>query len=157
MTPLHFSGSGTHKVSIAREALAVMVQYRQKHWYNAEAGGQLFGHVENDTFLITEATTPRTRDIRSRFGFRPNRCAEQADIEQRAERGLRYLGDWHTHPEKHAQASGTDIETITDIVGKSLHIGDGLIMVIVGTAALPESLWASFHRRHGGWERLSPT
>lgn len=121
-----------------------------------EAGGQLFGRINDDGWTIEQATGPRRGDFRSRFSFRPNRRAEQREIEERFASDLHYMGDWHTHPEKVPEPSPTDIESMQEMVVASRHELFGFIMMIVGTQAGPAGLWISMHYVRGGWKRYSP-
>ncbi|MGZ8416477.1 MAG: Mov34/MPN/PAD-1 family protein [Methyloceanibacter sp.] len=101
------------------------------------------------------ATGPRLTDRRTRCSFRPNRPSERREIECFFDKGLHYLGDWHTHPQARPRPSGTDIESMSEMVRQSRYELEGFLMVIVGTSELPEGLWVSLHRAGGALERLS--
>lgn len=130
-------------------------RHRQTAWWKREAGGQLFARVNGDEWHIEEATGPRRSDVRSRFGFRPNRRAEQREILERFASGLHYVGDWHTHPEPVPTPSPTDISSMQEMVAASNHELTGFLMLIVGTAVGGIGLWTSIHHTNGRWEQLN--
>lgn len=148
---LYTSSGGGPRLLIRQAVLAHVGRYRQKSFWSREAGGQLFGRVEDDVWTVDQATGPRTTDFRSRFSFRANRYAEQREIEERFTTGLHYLGDWHTHPEHDPQPSATDIESMQEMVAASRHELPGFLMLIVGI----DGLWMSMHYRQGGWRRYT--
>src|ERR1041384_1637237 len=95
---------------------------RQKRYFSCEAGGQLFADLANPKlFRVVEATGPRRSDLRSIFGFRPDRKAEQLEISKRYELGLHFVGDWHTHPQRHPSPSSTDLNSMREMVQQSRY------------------------------------
>lgn len=141
-------------VSIRQPALQTFCAHRQKCFYHREAGGQLFGKSSRGHWVIEDATGPRKDDRRGRFSFMPNRALEQREIEAFHARGLEYLGDWHTHPEKEPTPSTKDMDTINSIVRESKHHLPGFLLCIIGRAAFSSGLWMSFHDTGGGMTRL---
>ncbi|AOO82278.1 Mov34/MPN/PAD-1 family protein [Bosea vaviloviae] len=142
-------------VSLSQSAIQTFHAHRQMHFWHREAGGQLFGISKPGHWVILDATGPRTEDRRSRFAFWPSRAAEQREIEAYHERGLEYLGDWHTHPENEPTPSSKDIDTIRDIVRESQHHLPGFLLCIIGRAELSAGMWLSFHDRGGATTRLT--
>ena len=59
--------------------------------------------------------------------------------------GLHYVGDWHTHPDPVPLPSMTDLHSISECLIRSRHELNAFVMVIVGTAPLPEALHVSVH------------
>ncbi|MDO9439333.1 MAG: Mov34/MPN/PAD-1 family protein [Beijerinckiaceae bacterium] len=147
--------SGALNVSLWPLAIRTFEAHRQIHFWNRETGGQLFGVSKPGHWIVMEATGPRTDDLRGRFSFWPSREAEQNEIEAYYARGLEYLGDWHTHPERRPIPSSKDIETIQDIVRKSQHHLPGFLLCIIGRAEFSAGLWMSFHGRAGATTRLT--
>jgi integrative and conjugative element protein (TIGR02256 family) len=89
-------------VKIASEALEVFAKYAQVNSTSPESGGILLGYVRGEHLEITEATEPSSDDERYRFFFLRRPKGHQDIAEQRwsESQGLvRYLGEWHTHPE----------------------------------------------------------
>lgn len=152
---LYTSSGGGPRLLIRQAVLAHIGRYRQKSFWSREAGGQLFGRIRDDVWTVEHVTGPRRSDFRSRFSFRPDRKAEQREIEELFTVGLHYTGDWHTHPEPSPEASATDIESMHDMVMASRHELPGFIMMIVGTAAGARGLWVSLHYPRSGWRRYS--
>jgi integrative and conjugative element protein (TIGR02256 family) len=118
-------------------------KHQQLRWWQREAGGQLFARLALPDIVVEEATGPRPSDWRTRCSYRPSRSAEQREITRRHGRGLLFIGDWHTHPEAAPMPSKRDIESMHELVEHSEHSLNGFILVIVGTASLPEALYVS--------------
>src|SRR5262245_52236407 len=106
-------------VLFAESAIKVFDRHRQRRFWSKEAGGQLFGSVDGAAWSVTEATGVRRNDIRTIFGFRPDRHAERAEIDEYYAKGLHYLGDWHTHPEHLPRPSPTDVDSMQEMVRAS--------------------------------------
>jgi integrative and conjugative element protein (TIGR02256 family) len=75
-----------------------------------ESGGQMFGVVENGNIIVTEVTGLRKKDVRTRTSLTIDIPSANAEIAEHFERGLHYLGDWHTHPQDVPEPSQTDRE-----------------------------------------------
>jgi integrative and conjugative element protein (TIGR02256 family) len=89
-------------LKISDGALEVFARYAQLHGSAPESGGVLLGYVRDEHIEILEATEPTSHDTRRRFFFlrRPNAHQEIAERRWKESDGLvRYLGEWHTHPE----------------------------------------------------------
>ena len=134
-------------VTLAPAVLAHFEYNRQIKRSDKEAGGQLFAHIEGDSWVVVLASGPRKSDWRHRFGFRPDRKRERAEIEEYFEAGLHYVGDWHTHPEPSPSPSSQDVESMNELVQKSQHELIGFLMVIVGQSDWPGGLYVSLHTR----------
>lgn len=131
-------------------------RHRQTHTSMSEAGGQMFALITNEGryWDVVHVSGPRPMDQRSRFGVCFNREVEQSEIDAAFEEGLHYVGDWHTHPEPAPNPSRRDFLSMQQIARDSQHQLPGFLMIIVGDAALPASLWVSFHSREGGHVKL---
>ncbi len=130
-------------------------RYRQRRWYQREAGGQLFARLSLSRVFVEEATGPRRTDRRTRTSYVPDRAAEQREIDSRHADGLHYVGDWHTHPEPVPGLSGLDIASISESVRRSTHALNGFLLLIVGQAEPPSGLLVSVHDRLGSFVTLS--
>jgi len=100
-TLLHFSDS----------SLEVFNQHVQVRDVDCEAGGLLLGSVHGTHMLIEQATVPTAWDKRFRHLFERMPFGHEAIALARwtASQGtVRYLGEWHTHPEDHPHPSGLD-------------------------------------------------
>ena len=131
-------------------------KWRQLHPGMHEAGGQLFGLVDAACITISMATGPRRSDRRGRFFFVANRFAERREINAMHKSGLHYLGDWHTHPQVFPAPSGTDLASMADLYVRSKHELHAFLMIIVGTACLPDGLHVSLHEGNA-WSKLDST
>src|SRR6476620_7661078 len=132
-----------------------LTKHRQLRFWQCEAGGQLFGHLEGTRIQIAEATGPRKMDQRTRRSYTPDRRAEQREIDERFERGLHFIGDWHSHPEEMPIPSERDIAGLDETVRKSSHSMNGLVLVIVGQAPAPVGFHVSVSQGTGSLHRLT--
>ena len=121
--------------------LATFEKCRQRTCVLRENGGQLFAKFLGDKIVIEIATITRGNTKRSRFGFWPDRLAERQDIQALFDKGLHYIGDWHTHPESTPAPSASDRIKMIDIFQRSNHELKNMLMVIVGLASFPEGLF----------------
>lgn len=122
-----------------------LLRHRQVKWLSREAGGQLFASISGSDVLIEEATGPRKTDRRGRWHYLPDRKLENAEIIERYERGLHFVGDWHTHPQDIPSPSTRDIDSIRDCVKRSEHSLNGFILIVVGRLNPPSGMYVSFH------------
>jgi len=148
-----YDGPDGLTMHIERPVLAHFYDHVQRRCWSREAGGQLFASIKDKRWIVAKATGPRPTDHRSRFTFRPDRDAEKDEILALFQKGLHYVGDWHTHPQDVPSPSHTDIRNITDTVRASEHSLSGFLMVIVGRLPAPDGLWLSFHNVRGGYAK----
>jgi integrative and conjugative element protein (TIGR02256 family) len=107
---------------------------RQHRWWRAEAGGQLFGSVDEAQIVIAAATGPYRGDERGRHFYRSNPAKAQAAIDRQRERGRRYLGEWHTHPEDNPQPSHDDVSSFRRLLQRSQLSVSSLVLLVQGRA-----------------------
>lgn len=136
-------GPNAKLLIISPAVLDVLFSQRQLKPCQSEAGGQLFGKFTNDVVIVTSATVPSSRDVRSRFRFQRARETEQFEIDQEFSKGFHYLGDWHTHPETKPKPSRTDIAGAQRLFRTSRHQLPHFLMVIVGTSEIPSDLYVA--------------
>ncbi|WP_055137110.1 Mov34/MPN/PAD-1 family protein [Pseudomonas corrugata] len=77
-----------------------------------EAGGILLGHVRGKHLEVLEASEPTPQDRRLRYFFERMIHGHKglADRRWQESNGLvRYVGEWHTHPQDVASPSETDL------------------------------------------------
>ena len=103
----------------------------------------MFGRVDGAVISVTEATGPRPSDIRTLWSYQPCRADEQAEIDERHRAGLIFLGDWHTHWQRRPRPSGQDRANVGDIVRRSRHGMNGLVLVIAGFVRAPSGLYVA--------------
>lgn len=100
-TLLHFSEA-------TLDAFLMHIQTKDS---DCEAGGLLLGSVHGAHMLIEQATVPTAWDKRFRYLFERMPFGHEAIALARwaASQGtIRYLGEWHSHPEDHPTPSGLD-------------------------------------------------
>jgi integrative and conjugative element protein (TIGR02256 family) len=127
-TLLHFSESTME--TFCRHVQASDADY--------EAGGLLLGSVHGSHMLIEQATIPTARDKRFRYLFERMPFGHQAIALSRwmASHGtVRYLGEWHTHPENHPHPSGLDRSEWGQLAAKRRDKRP-MLAVIVGRKSL---------------------
>jgi len=133
---LVFRVSRNQRLIFVAGAVQQMLAFRQRSWWQAEAGGVLLGRhlLDTDDIVVDEVTTPQNSDRRSRFSFfrskkhgriAQNRWAEEAST-------LAYLGVWHTHPEADPTPSGVDRQDWKQALSTDTFHGNQLFFPIVG-------------------------
>jgi integrative and conjugative element protein (TIGR02256 family) len=137
-------------VTVSAAVITLISSHRQRRLWSCEAGGQLFGTIAPGYITVTTATGPSPKDWRGRFGFKPSRAREQADILRHFEQGLHFLGDWHTHPEPTPEPSGTDRDSLAEEFAQSEHQLPFFLLLIAGTQSEPRTWWLSSHRDRQG-------
>ncbi|MBK0114033.1 Mov34/MPN/PAD-1 family protein [Delftia sp. S67] len=98
-------------VNFDNKVLGVFREHIQRLDIDAEAGGLLLGEVRGTHLNLIRATFPTVDDLRSRYSFErlPQGHAEVAQKMWSDSRGtVRYLGEWHTHPQDFPTPSGID-------------------------------------------------
>lgn len=119
-------------ILITPAVLEYVRSHRQSAMSATEAGGQLFGTILSGRVDIIAASGPYPGDERSRYRYRSDPTAAQRVIELQSERGLIYLGEWHTHAEDQPGASSLDDDAMRKILLGSKLNTDALLMLIVG-------------------------
>lgn len=133
---LIFRVTPSQRLIFVAGAVQQMLEFRQRSWWQAEAGGVLLGRylLDTDDVVVDEVTTPQKSDRRSRFSFfrskkhgviAQNRWSEEVST-------LAYLGLWHTHPEPDPTPSGVDRQDWTQALSSDTFHGDRLFFPIVG-------------------------
>lgn len=118
--------------------LEVFTKHAQMNLFTPESGGILLGYVREPHLEVLEATEPTRWDKRLRCFF--DRSAQgHCDWAQRrwAESGglVRYLGEWHTHPEDYPSPSSVDKSGWIKLAGKRQDRRP-VLAIIVGRKAL---------------------
>lgn len=105
---------------------------------DCEAGGILLGSIHGTNLLIELATAPTVWDKRSPYFFErtPLGHERQALAWWSASEGtIRYLGEWHTHPQDYPRPSCLDRSEWNRLSGERLDKRP-LLTVIVGRRSL---------------------
>lgn len=107
-------------IKITDDVLNLMNTYRQLKNVDFEAGGMLIGreNINTNNLIIEYATEPYKKDKRKRYSF-IRRDKEHISFFNKIynENGkiYCYIGEWHTHPEKHPSYSSIDLKNWTKI------------------------------------------
>lgn len=125
-------------LSLAEPVLAVFERHIQARPSDCEAGGLLLGTVHGSNIAVAEATWPTTWDKRFRHLFErmPFGHGRIAQARWKASGGtVRYVGEWHTHPQDYPRPSGLDRTEWNKLTRKRAD-GRPMLAVIVGREGL---------------------
>lgn len=106
------ANQGRNLIYIRPAVLEVLQRYIQAEASDLEAGGLLLGYVRGSHLEIVEATVPTKFDRRFRTFFERMRDFHERIAKKRwvDSSGLvRYIGEWHTHPQDYPSPSGIDL------------------------------------------------
>lgn len=98
--------------------------------YPNENGGMLAGRYSADrhTVYIEKVVVPVEKKT-GRTSFIRNANGLEKIWEQLAKEGLRYVGEWHSHPNGSSQYSGTDLAAMIDIE-KEIAIENPILLIV---------------------------
>lgn len=137
-------------VYLHQQPLEVFSRYIQEGFDSKEAGGILLGHVRGEHLEIIEATEPSIWDRRFRFLFErmPYFHHRLAMKRWKDSNGLvRYVGEWHTHPQDHPIPSSIDLREWRTLAAERIDARP-LLAIIVGCKDLHiEYMFATGKRR----------
>jgi integrative and conjugative element protein (TIGR02256 family) len=125
-------------LDLGTRSLEVFAAHVQSSAAKPEAGGLLLGTVHGQGMLISEVTTPTRMDRQWRMFFERMPFGHRAIAKRRwrASGGtVRYLGEWHTHPEDHPHPSSTDLVEWRALAAQRTD-GRAVLAVIVGRMSL---------------------
>lgn len=128
------------EILLGPEALKHLHHHRQRGFFAKEAGGQIFGTRIETGLQVVAATGPYKGDVRTRTSYRSDPVAAGRMIDAMRKRGLIYLGEWHTHPERHPRPSGSDADAFARLCAHSKHASATLILAIQGQVETPRGL-----------------
>ena len=98
--------------------------------YPNENGGMLAGRysVDRHTVYIEKVVVP-VEKLTSRTTFKRKAKGLEKVWEQLVKDGLRYVGEWHSHPNGSTQYSNTDLTAMVDIE-KEVTIANPLLLIV---------------------------
>lgn len=123
---------------LSPSTLETFNQFVQTGHFDSEAGGLLLGSVHGAHMLVERATIPTAWDKRFRYLFERLPLGHEAIALARwaESRGtIRYLGEWHTHPEDYPRPSSVDVCEWKKLASIRLD-KRSMLAVIVGRKAL---------------------
>lgn len=106
------------------------IQLQAEGEYPNENGGMLAGQYSADrhTVYIEKVIVP-VEKLTGRTTFKRNAKGLEKVWEQLAKEGLRYVGEWHSHPNGSTQYSSTDLAAMVDIE-KEVTITNPLLLIV---------------------------
>lgn len=143
------TSSGDQLVYFRQQPLEVFGRYIQQGEKAREAGGIMLGYVRGEHLEVVEVTEPTILDRRFKFFFErmPYLHKRRAAKRWQESGGLiRYIGEWHTHPQDIPIPSHVDLKE-WQILAADRYDGRPLLAVIVGCLELHvEYMYASGQR-----------
>lgn len=97
-----------------------------------ETGGVLLGYIKDDLLIIEKASNGGSNAIHEEFYFRadPHYVDMFIDMEiANSGNKLRYIGEWHTHPQINPIPSELDLQSLYEISESSY---DFCLLLIIG-------------------------
>lgn len=125
-------------LTLAEPVIAVFQHHIQTRPSDCEAGGLLLGTIHGSSLAVTEATVPTIWDKRLQYFFERMLFGHSsiAHARWKASGGMvRYVGEWHTHPQDYPCPSGLDRTEWNKLSGKRAD-GRPMLAVIVGRKGL---------------------
>ena len=127
------------KIKISPLVISIFEKYIQKGCGSLEAGGIIIGkeNLSNNDLVFVSATEPLKRDIRRKYRFHRKDKGHVTlfnRIYDESRQIHRYIGEWHTHPEKIPNYSGIDLKN-WERIAKDLKNVEYFYHVIIGIDA----------------------
>ena len=128
------------KIKICHNVIHTLFEYIQKGYFSREAGGILIGkeNKSNENIIINHTTVPMPKDERkhNRFIRKDKKHIELFEnLYKESDETLRYIGEWHTHPEAIPNFSEIDLNNWKKI-SKESDNNNNYYHIIVGYDAI---------------------
>ncbi len=125
------------KLALKKSVVHSFVDVQRTHSFDTEQGGILVGYYDAlfDGIIICDITYPQKNDVCEKYRYLRKSSGHQDIMDELwIESGYRkcYLGEWHTHNQKHPNPSWIDKNNWKSIA-KREHNFNSLFFVIVGT------------------------
>lgn len=116
-----------YQVKICSNVLNIMENHIQKGFFSHESGGILIGkeNISNNNLVISHLTIPMSKDKQKhkRFFRRDKGHIETFNnLHKDSDKTLRYIGEWHSHPEDIPNYSSIDFNNWKKISEESPSI-----------------------------------
>jgi integrative and conjugative element protein (TIGR02256 family) len=131
-------------IKISDKVINKLNKYKQLN-NQSENGGILFAEFKLPEIYISDISSPYHKDTRETFLFVPNKKHQKKVIKTKYMKGLHFVGEWHTHPQKQPNPSQLDINSMKDSFLKSNHELNYFIMLILGNSNDFNNTWISIH------------
>lgn len=119
-------------VLVGNDALQRVMEDAERYAGRKERGGILLGLRRGPHLDINEATLPMLWDRGSMFSFKRSSAGHRAVALRRWRKShhiIDWLGEWHSHPERHPVPSSIDLRSWREI---TRHRGAPMVFLIVG-------------------------
>src|SRR5262245_58242134 len=83
-------GSSGQSLVFSHGVIEHLCRFRQRWWWDCEAGGQLFARFTEGSIIVEAATGPRATDRRTRMSYVHDRDAERLEIAEFFEQKLHF-------------------------------------------------------------------
>ncbi len=128
---------GNRKIDIEEDIIKRACQHLQIGFRTCESGGTLIGreNISTDNLIIDHMTEPFSKDKQSRIRYSrrdPKHISYFEDLFKKSNGKYRYVGEWHTHPEKVPSYSTLDRKEWFKIIDEKPEIAP-IYCVIFGT------------------------
>lgn len=125
----YYESYGNRYIEIRPEVLKQIHQQAESEYPN-ENGGMLAGHYSEDrhTVYIERVVSPMRKTMR-RDSFERAAKGLEEEWKELSAQGLRYVGEWHSHPNGSTQYSSTDLEAMAKIE-REVSIANPLLLII---------------------------
>lgn len=140
---------GSRNIKLCHNVIEIMYKYIQQGALSKEAGGILIGkeNMSNSNLIINGITTPMNHDYSGydRFIRRDKRHITYFNtFYNKSKHTLRYLGEWHTHPEAVPIYSSIDLKNWEKIY-RGANYKNSYYHIIVGYEMV--RIWKFGHMR----------
>jgi integrative and conjugative element protein (TIGR02256 family) len=139
------------------KVLQHMYKHAQTCFWHREAGGQLFSETPHESSVVVSvASGPHPRDVRSRYNFVPDLTSATQDRQVQFNSGRHAIGLWHTHPETKPSPSGQDYDTTREYLEAYDGMMDGFLLLILGNSGNPFNMvvWMATMKPVDAWIKL---
>ena len=113
-----------------KASVFAQIQKQAEGEYPNENGGMLAGRYSSDkhTVYVEEVIVPVEKKT-SRTSFERNATGLETVWGELVEKGLRYIGEWHSHPNGTTQYSAIDMSAMRDIE-KEVSIENPILLIV---------------------------
>lgn len=134
-------------IEISSKLIIGLLQFRQLS-NEPESGGVLVGkRLLNGTISVLDFSKPSSGDLQERCRFSKKSSDHQEFVNNHFEDSSGYVslvGEWHSHPENHPNASSTDKKSWEKVI---LENDDKLFFLIIG-----KENWTIYARNLNKWK-----
>lgn len=147
------------RIGFSASACNVFALHQQLHFWQFERGGVLLASSVGSTdgvVDIVEVTAPHRDDRAGPYSLKLDHARVLREINEGFERGLHFVGYWHTHPQRRPRLSPQDaIAMKPALQGSGLDLSRILMVVVGGRRGAVELDVCAVECATGTMERLA--